>query len=227
MSESVHDRIRQRLADLGLSPEAAAKKANLSRDYLRKMFSREGMSPRGSTLEALAGALQVSPAWLLSGEEPASPQKRPGELRPAPVEAPDRNRMPNDVPVHGTAAASHLRGAFQLEPGIVDWVRRPPALTGAGNAYALYIEGSSMEPRYQAGDLIFVHPNRPPKAGDTVIVQVEVADNEVEASIGYLRRRTAEHVVLGKLNPEAEVQLPRATVKAIHRVLTINELFGV
>lgn len=153
----------------------------------------------------------------------------PKEVAPAPVAVPTPNDMPNDVPVLGTAAGSHLRGAFQLdEANIVDWVRRPPALTGAKTAYAIYVEGSSMAPEHNAGDLRFVHPGRPPRIGDTVIVQLRNGPNEpIEASIGHYRRKTPTQLVIGKLNPEAEVQLKLDIVIDIHKVLTMNELFGV
>ncbi|NMG39839.1 helix-turn-helix domain-containing protein [Chelativorans sp. ZYF759] len=150
-------------------------------------------------------------------------------FRPAAVPVPAPQDMPNDVPVLGTAAGSHLRGAFQMdEANIVDWVRRPPALTGAKKAYALYVEGSSMAPEHNAGDLRFVHPGRPPRIGDTVIVQVRVGANEpIEASIGHYLKKTPTMIVIGKLNPEAQVQLKLDTVIDIHKVLTMNELFGV
>lgn len=215
-------RIRARLDETGLSEEAASRKAGLDKTYLRKFFEREGSSPRAETLARLAEALGTTVEALMR-PGPALAQ----DVRPAPVTLPPREAMPNDVPVYGTAAASHLKGAFQLEPGVVDYVRRPPGLSAAREAYALFVEGTSMEPRFQPGDLLFVHPNRPPRAGDTVIVQVQVAPHEIEASVGFLRRTTASHVIIGKLNPDAEVLLPRQRVTAIHRVLSINELFGV
>jgi phage repressor protein C with HTH and peptisase S24 domain len=172
-------------------------------------------SPGDTTVMAgMATRLETPPTW---------------DVRPAPVEVPRPAKMPNDVPVKGTAAGSHLRGAFQLEVDtIVDWVRRPPALMNATHAYALFVEGSSMEPRYQPGDLIFVHPDRPPRPGDTVVVQAQNSQHDpIEATIGTLRRRTEKAVVIAKLNPSADVEIRADTVKAIHKVLTTNDLFGV
>ncbi|MCG6115071.1 MAG: helix-turn-helix domain-containing protein [Mesorhizobium sp.] len=176
------------------------------------------------------GAIGIVPPGERDAGQERAIAAQPGlgdQFRPAPVQLPARHEMPNDVPVYGTAAASHLKGAFQLEPGVIDYVRRPPALATAKDLYALYVEGSSMEPRYEQGDLVFVHPHRPARKGDTVIVQVEVAPNEIEASIGYLRQRTGLNVVIGKLNPQAEVQIEMKRVRHIHRVMTMNELFGV
>lgn len=177
----------------------------------------------------LAEALGVTPNELFGESVPASLPNIRTDVRPAEVHLPERLSMPADVPVLGTAAGSHLRGAFQLEPGnVIDYVRRAPALRGARNAYALYIEGSSMAPEHNHGDLRFIHPGRPYRAGDSVIVQVQLGPNEpVEASIGHYLKKTPTKFVIGKLNPIAEVELSLPTIIAAHKVLTLNELFGV
>lgn len=185
------------------------------------------------------GLMQLTPKWLeplksilkASADEIIADPDRPrpvGEMRKADIPAPRMHELANDVPVRGTAAGSHAGGAFQLETSVVDWVRRPPALLGAMNAYALYVEGVSMMPEHRPGDLRFVHPDRPARIGDSVVVQVQTIPNgEVQAMIGHLLKRTEKAVFLGKLNPEATVELKRETVKSIHKILTLNDLFGV
>jgi hypothetical protein len=162
------------------------------------------------------------------GEAP-QPRRPAPEFRSADIPAPPPAAMPADVPVRGTAAGSHMRGAFQLDDTtVVDWVRRPPGLAGARNAYALYIEGTSMEPEHRPGDLRFVHPDRPPRIGDSVIVQMRTGEHEpMEATIGHLLARTPTAIRIGKLKPEATVEIKRDVVVDIHRVLTMNDLFGV
>jgi len=141
----------------------------------------------------------------------------------------NRSEMPANVPVMGTAAGSLLSGAFQLQGGVIDYVRRPPALSGARDIYALYVEGSSMEPRYFPGELVYVNPHKPPRIGDTVIVQEGNGDaSNISASIGVLHKRANGVVILRKYNPpNAEFNIDQTRISAIHRVLTPNELFGV
>ncbi len=128
----------------------------------------------------------------------------------------------------GTAAGSHLRGAFQIETAVIDYVRRPPSLATARDIYALYVEGTSMEPQFNPGDLVYIHPHKPPRLGDAIVVQARNAEHDpVEATIGIFRKRTESAVVIGKHNPKADVELPRPFVVAIHKVLTANEIYGV
>gem|GEM_PF-242085 len=243
MANTIADRIRERLNTMNLTAQGASLKAGLSRDALRKLLANESQIPTGKTLTGLAQALEVSEQWILTGsnaipdkvQDPASgsgtflhhAQRGRSEVRAANVPLPTRFDMPDDVPVRGTAAGSHLKGAFQFTSDAIDYVRRPPALMGARDIYALYVEGSSMEPQYFPGDLVYVHPHKPPRVGDVIVVQAAVDDANVEATLGVYVKRTEQFLVILKRNPEAHVQLKRERVKAIHKVLTTNELFGV
>lgn len=226
MSETIHDRIRERMAELGLNPSSTSLKAGLSREAVRKLLGNEEQMPGGKTLTALARALDTTEQWLLSGDAVQRPAKP--ELRSADVEMPLRHEMPKDVPVMGTAAGSHLRGAFQLYPDPVDYVRRPPTLINAKNIYSLYIEGESMVPQYHPGDLVFVHPDKPARFGDPVVIQCQLsAEGGLEATIGIFLKRSTEFVTIQKHNPSAEIDIPRDTIAHMHKVLTPNEIYGV
>lgn len=222
---TIRDRIRDRMDALGLNPNSASLNAGLSRDFLTKFLSNPDQSIRADSLNKLAVALETTPAWLLSGGDLVA---RSGEVRSADVDVPATATLAKDVPVLGTAAANHLRGAFQFEGGAIDYVRRPAGLAGKPLAYAIYVEGTSMEPAIPNGDLRFVDPNRAARVGDTVVVQTLRGDRDgIEGSIGILVRRTANAVVIRKLNPDAEIELRGQFVHAIHKVLTWNEAFGV
>lgn len=231
MTQSFQDRARTRLRELDLTPSGASEKAGLSRETLPKLLKNPEAMPGARTLSKLAVVLGVSEQWLLTGAgDPTalqSPQREEQASKVA-MPLPDRASMPNDIEVLGTAAGSLLSGAFQIE-GVIDYVRRPPALAGARDIYALYIEGSSMEPRYFPGDLVYVNPHKPPRIGDVVIVQeVNGGPNAITASIGVLHKRGNGAVVLAKHNPpDSQITIAGDRVAAIHRVLTTNELFGV
>src|SRR3546814_12355143 len=53
-----------------------------------------------------------------------------------------------------------------VEDGVVGYARRPPSIDSNRKSYALYITGESMEPRYRAGDLVYVDPRRAPSIGE-------------------------------------------------------------
>lgn len=243
MADTLLDRIDERLRVLGLSDRAASMKAGLGEGAIRDLRRRGPRSSmHGRSLERLAAALETSPSWLLGQGEapeasaPAAPM--PVEtrdalgpaVRVADVGLPARAQMPEDVPVLGTAFGSVIRQVegFQFEGGQIDTVRRPPALAGAKDLYAIYVEGDSMFPAHPAGELRFVHPHRPCQVGDSVVVVTRHHDGDPgQAYIKVLQKRSLGKIYLRQYNPEAILEIDMRFVVSIHRVLTTGELFGV
>lgn len=71
---------------------------------------------------------------------------------------------------------------------------------GDPNAFALEVQGESMEPVYRDGDIIIVSPAASIRRGDRLVVKTK--DGEVMAK--ELRRQTARRIELVSLNKEHE-----------------------
>jgi SOS-response transcriptional repressor LexA len=228
MADDLNSRLKQVIENKGLSLDAASRQAGMERSYFSKLFDGAIGHPRIDTVRKIAQGLGVSPDWLMNGVGDLPPPVDVRNHGPGSTPLmPHRDEMPNDMPVMGTAAGNHLRGAFKLGSDAVDYVRRPPALMRNKDAYALYVEGSSMEPQFFSGDLIFVNPNRPARLGDVVVIQLIDDDGGVEGTLGIFKKRTETSVVIGKRNPAADVEIKRTARMEIHKVLSNNELFGI
>ena len=146
------------------------------------------------------------------------------------VHAPDIAALPKNFPVRGIALGGESGGgedggAFTFNGSEIDIVRRPLALIGVDNAFAVYVAGDSMAPRFEPGELLFVHPGRPPKPGDDVLVELHGKDGEPGACyLKRLARRAGGKVVLAQFNPPREIRIDAKKVRAIHKVLTRAEL---
>ncbi|KPF47088.1 phage repressor protein [Rhizobium sp. AAP43] len=230
MNKILIERLNQLLAQSGMSAQRLSIEATGAKETVRKILDGTSKNPRIDTILKLAAVLNVTPQYLMGDDDETRGQQESNSVtspRSAPS-LPARTTMLQDVPVMGTAAGSHLRGAFEFEGGIVDYVRRPPALVGTRDIYALFVEGVSMEPQYFPGDLIYVNPHKPPRSGDIVVIQCRNSANEPsEATLGIFRGTNTKFVVIGKRNPVADIEISRETVKSIHKVLSNNELFGV
>lgn len=161
-----------------------------------------------------------------------TPSFRP-EVAPATVPFPDRTSMPLDVPVLGTAEGGNGDDRFQMVGEVIDYVRRPPGIAKAKHVFALNVRGTSMEPRYEEGDLIFLNPTLPARPGDDIVIEFTATAQE-EYSEGCLKRlvrKTPTKLIVKQFNPpagqSAELEFDLDIVKAIHRVLTLSELMGV
>jgi hypothetical protein len=75
-----------------------------------------------------------------------------------------------DLPILGPLVADP-RGFYALEVGEAERRPAPPQLTGVSGAYALFIPDDRLAPRYRAGEVIYIHPSRPPTVGSFVVVR--------------------------------------------------------
>lgn len=175
-------------------------------------------------LPALARALGVRAADI----DPAFRDDQVNEVRSADIPLPAVRDLPRDIPVLGTAAGSdHARGAFQLSAEAVDYVRRPPALATSLTAYALYVEGDSMSPKFEPGDLIYVNPSRPARPGDFVVIEEMLGDGERRGFVKLYVKRSGSWHIVRQFNPEAELRFPAEERSVqVHKVLSLADLLG-
>jgi phage repressor protein C with HTH and peptisase S24 domain len=71
-----------------------------------------------------------------------------------------------------------------------------------------------MEPRYYAGELLYVNPNRP--LTRNCFVAVELADGQ--GLIRQFVRRSEDEVVLHQFNPAKDLHLKAGNVRKIYRI---------
>ncbi|MGJ8478023.1 S24 family peptidase [Sphingobium yanoikuyae] len=160
------------------------------------------------------------------------------------MEAGRNNPQPlrtKDIPVFGTALAADIAfeddgTAYLVEQTVFEmgeiilYGKRPAGIPANSEAYALYVAGSSMEPRYRPGDPLFVDPKRPPAIGDDVVVQLRSeTGGDVEITAGLIKtlaRRTGSYLELEQYQPAIRFRVPMERVAHIHRVIPPKELFG-
>jgi SOS-response transcriptional repressor LexA len=129
------------------------------------------------------------------------------------------HHMTKDLPVLGVAVGGET-GFFELNGNVVDYVERPSTLFGAENAYAIYLIGTSMEPKYEEGQTLYVHPDRPARARDYVVV--EFLDGR--AMVKRLIKRSTDSITIEQFNPAKRIDIEADQVKAVHKVVAADEL---
>jgi phage repressor protein C with HTH and peptisase S24 domain len=158
------------------------------------------------------------------------------EVRPNETLAPRYMQLPLDVPVYGTAMGTFreagdgpaIEQTLVDRSDTIDHFTRPPGYANRTGLYGLYVQGSSMEPRWDQGDPIYVDPKRPPLIGDDVVVYlVRNVDDSDELEAVLLKRlvkRTAGYVELQQYNPALTFQVETRRIAAMHRVIPRREL---
>ncbi|RJG46546.1 S24 family peptidase [Mesorhizobium sp. DCY119] len=127
----------------------------------------------------------------------------------------------NSVPVLGRAVGGEL-GEYEFNGEALDWVMRPPSLAGVGDAYAVFVDGESMVPRYRPGETVWVHPHRPARKGDDVVVQLHRLDDSHEPPYGYIKEFvgwTSNKLILQQHNPSKKIEFDRESVKSVDTIV--------
>jgi peptidase S24-like protein/helix-turn-helix protein len=122
------------------------------------------------------------------------------------------------IPVRSAGRGGGEQTMF-LEDGPIGYTARPANLDGVRGAYAIYMVGDSMEPRYEQGWLLHVNPFKPPTRGRDVVVY----KRGQAVLIKQFVRWDADALVLRQLNPPAELRVPRDEVAECHLIVGVDQ----
>lgn len=218
--------LRALMEDQGYNPKSLSVAAGLGETAVRDILMGRSRRPTYATLDSIARILRVSVDELTG-----APQNRVDEntakMQPSlsigpvveVIPAPSRDGSQGDlIPIRSFGRGGPEQEMF-LQDGAVGWRRRPHVLADVRNAYGVYYVGSSMEPRYASGFLLWVHPHKPPSRGRAVVVYKTNDAVLVKEFVGW----QGSDLVLRQLNPPEEVRIPANLVRECHLVVGSDE----
>jgi len=124
------------------------------------------------------------------------------------------------IPILGVATGG-ADGEMVFDGEAIEWVATPDYLIGVRDAYCVYVTGESMVPRYFPGERLDVHPRKPPRRDEDVVVQLH-PDEEGGYPRGFIKvfvTQTPTTLVLRQYNPPKEIEVPLKRVLHIHYVM--------
>lgn len=213
-------RILERRTALGLSQAELGKRVGVTQQAI--MGLEQGRTQSSRSIVQLARELQVTPEWLMTGEDGNKPAPAP-----TPAASVDFRSLPKDVPVLGNAVGGD-DGDFEFNGQTIDYLRRPPGIATLADVFGLYVAGTSMYPRFEEGEPIYLSSARPPVLGDYVVLEMH-PDRDGDPSKGFIKkltRRTPTKIVVEQFNPPRELEFSRDRIKAIFRIIPMAELVG-
>lgn len=217
--DPVRELIVQKAEELGETLKSLSLALPRSHSYLQQ-FVKRGI-PRKlpeDVRSRLAVLLNVDESLLRSSADAGMPMLEPA--RPAqnarvigPVQ------MMASVPAYGHAAGGR-DGQFPFNGNRVTDLPAPASLIGVRDAYAVYVAGTSMIPRYNPGEAVFVNPRLPVRSGDYVVAQVAGIEGEPpDAYVKQFQSKDARYLRLKQLNPKKELKFPVQRVVSVHRII--------
>jgi phage repressor protein C with HTH and peptisase S24 domain len=190
---------------LGLTQDGLAKRLRLKQPTVAAWETNQ-RRPSTGTLHELARVIGVPAAELLEAMQRSVVEV--SEVPPEEVVRPARPARPvflsnvRAPPVGREALplVSAARGGLQemfTPDGPLDWVEMLPSLRDVRGAYAVWVVGESMEPRYRPGQILYVHPRKPLTPGCGVVVALKTGEVMVKE---FVRGAPAGAVVLRDYN---------------------------
>lgn len=158
--------------------------------------------------------------WLTAGTGPIYKEDLAGE-RAAPYGSIDvSSYIPDDIPVVGRAGGGHT--VFNADDYPVGEgykrVHRPFDLRDP-HAFAVEVEGNSMAPRYEHGDIVICSPQKQWRSGDYCVVVTKDDQALVKRVIN-----DKERVLLISLAPGSDpLPLDKQKIRAIHKIVWKKE----
>jgi phage repressor protein C with HTH and peptisase S24 domain len=94
--------------------------------------------------------------------------------------------------------------------------------------FALYIRGTTMEPRFHEGDLVYVDSGRPAEPGDDVLIELhpDEPDGIRPAFIRRLISSAADAIVVRQHNPKREMTVDLKNIARVRHIMTLAEIVG-
>lgn len=214
------ERINATQADL-------ARHLRLAPSAVSRMMKGERQMKQLETVQ-IAEFLGLSPEEVLrhaveatvpppAGEMPRG-RGRPPSTGTSSASASGLARTPDQIPIRSAARGGTDQEMF-LEDGPIGYTPRPASLAGVRSAYAIYMVGDSMEPRYEPGWLLHINPFKPPTRGRDVVVYKEGQAVLIKQFVGW----EGDTLVLRQLNPADTLRIPRNEVRECHLVVGADQ----
>jgi transcriptional regulator with XRE-family HTH domain len=198
-------------AQKGWSQHKLAKAARVSQSTIDKIERGETLNSK--FLPRIAAALERDVVELdptITGR-PANdpiPELRERRERPAMYVA-------KELPLF--AAVEDSPGEIVIEKDQpIEMIARPDFLDEIASAYAVYLDGGSMEPEFRAGDKVLVHPRLPPLPHESYVF---LTKDEDRAVIRHLVRVTPKVWHVEQWTPHRQSELDRAEWPKAHRIV--------
>jgi len=161
---SLGQRLKQAREKTGLSQRGLAKRSGLSQQLISKL--ENGLVESTTEVFRFAEVLGINPRWLATGK--GGPQSD--------FNVADGPSIKAYVPLISWVAAGNWREVVDPYPPGDGEALVPVTCRVGNNAYALRVQGDSMEPVFPNGSIIIVDPAAESRHGSYVVVRLDHAE---------------------------------------------------
>lgn len=127
-----------------------------------------------------------------------------------------------DLPVYEATSSGPAGMSMRFE--LVEWLHRPEPLRNVPSAFAIYVTQRAMVPAFHPGDLVLIHPNRPPATGTPALILHKAEGDSHPAVIGEITNQDGEEIAYRLHADGSEHTIHQTDLHAAYRI--IGTFFG-
>jgi phage repressor protein C with HTH and peptisase S24 domain len=119
-----------------------------------------------------------------------------------------------DLPILGRAQGGE-EGNLVIEENPIDWTYRPADLQGVHGAFAVFVTGDSMVPKYSDQDIAYIHPTQKIRRGRYVLI-------ETKTQGGFIKQFECwnkDTLIVRQFNPAKPLHFTRNEIRSIMLVI--------
>lgn len=199
--------LKRLIRENGLSLKSASVAIGKNDAYLQQYvnYNKPNELPEG-VREALAPILGCEPDDLRLMPKNPSTFGRANEANLKELVAHDSASGAKDFPIFAVARGGSEGMIVTYDP--IEYKERPAPLAGVKGAFGVYMIGESMEPAYQTGDMLLIHPTKPPRINDDILIITGDENGGELALVKRLVKQTATNLVVRQFNPPKDFDIP-------------------
>jgi len=215
----LHELMRQARKQRGLTQEALAQRLGVTRTAVNMWESGKNV-PSRDNLASIIGILGLDPGLAL-GLDASGPATQPETPVSIAVGA-----WPATIPVFAAALVSGGHpDEFEIDTTTVHRVARPPRLARRNDVFALHVQGTTMSPWREPGQLVVIDNVKPPRPSEYVIARLnDTTSAKPRCLLARLKSIDTEQVVLEQFTPNATITIARHDVFSLQRVIEADEM---
>jgi hypothetical protein len=100
----------------------------------------------------------------------------------------------------------------------LDWVPRHPRQVGLPDAFAFFVEDDDMAPRFERGNIAYIHPRRPPVVGQDVLLVFHSGD----VFLARLDGENKDEFILRRFAQPMKATVRKTAVKQLFPVVGVG-----
>lgn len=116
-------------------------------------------------------------------------------------------------PIFAAPTYNPNTGMYDSDFSVAEWSEPPPQLAAVERTFGMFIGDETQQPRFQAGEVIYLHPGRPGRPGSYTLAVQE----DGRLAIGRIRTITPTKIFI--TGAEKEVALPLVDRPRMYRIV--------